>query len=197
MSSSIQRLQLNEAGLIGKIIAEGFSDDPVNQWAFNGTAAMRPVFTSMAKHLYLPRGFGHKTRDSSAGTMWLNPNTAKEYGLTAMVKMAMSIARYGGPKAIANTLRLDSFLNQKRPAEPHYYLFAISVHPKLQGKGIGGKLMRAALERVDQSHMPAYLENSKENNLGFYQSHGFVVTEKVKPTRHCPPLWLMWREAQH
>ena len=196
MNSAIQRLQRDEAGLIGKIIAEGFSDDPVNNWAFNGTSAMQPVFTTMAKHLYLPNGFGHKTPDGKAGTMWLPPHAAKEYGSIATIKMALSIARYGGPKAISNTLRLDGFLKQKQPVAPHYYLFAISVHPNLQGTGVGGKLMRAALEDVDQAHMPAYLESSKDTNIGFYQSHGFIVIDKVKPTPDCPPLWLMWRDAQ-
>ena len=196
MSVAVEKLRANEAGTIGKIIADGFADDPVNLWTFNGTGAMRPMFTTMAKHLYLPHGFGHKTSNAKAGTLWLPPSVSKGFGLAPSIKMAAIMARHGGPKAIQNTLKLDSFLKRKQPKEPHYYLFAISVHPEMQGQGLGSKLMRPALDQVDTAGLPAYLESSKESNIGFYQNHGFRVIEKVVPAQGCPPLWLMWRDAQ-
>ena len=61
------------------------------------------------------------------------------------------------------------------------------------GKGVGGKLMRAALEAIDQGHMPAYLENSKAKNIPFYRSFGFEIMKEVVPGKDCPPMWLMWR----
>lgn len=154
------------------------------------------MFTTMARYLYLPQGFGHKTSDGTAGTLWLPPSISEGFGPIATIKMATAMARHGGLKAIQNTLKLDGYLRGKQPKEPHYYLFAISVHPALQGQGIGGKLMRPALNQVDAAHMPAYLESSKESNIGFYQNHGFRVIEKVVPAQGCPPLWLMWRDAQ-
>ncbi len=42
----------------------------------------------------------------------------------------------------------------------------------------------------------AYLENSKEQNLAFYQGHGFKVTRQISFSKHSPKLWLMWREPQ-
>lgn len=196
MKTDLMALARDEANIIGKIIADGFADDPVNLWTFNGTAAMQPVFTTMAEHLYLPHGFGHKTSDNNAGTLWLPPGAQKDYNLAATFKMAIAIARYGGMTAFRNTLALDNFLKNKIPTEPHYYLFAISVHPTLQGKGIGGKLMRAALEEVDKAKKPAYLESSKDTNIPFYRNHGFEVIEEVIPAPGSPPMWLMWREAR-
>lgn len=42
----------------------------------------------------------------------------------------------------------DDFLARQKPAEPHYYLFAIGARSGHQGKGIGGKLMSAGLEQA-------------------------------------------------
>lgn len=134
MTHTIQDLSPSEGSVIGKIIADGFADDPVNLWTFNGTKAMQPVFTAMARHLYLSKGFGHKMSDHKSGTLWLPPGGNKDYGLLASAQMAAAILRYGGIKAIGNTLSLDAFLKTRFPQEPHYYLFAISVHPRCREK---------------------------------------------------------------
>ena len=41
---------------------------------------------------------------------------------------------------------------------------------------------------------PAYLESSKEANVGFYRHHGFEVTGEVDVPDSSLRLWLMWRE---
>lgn len=185
-----------DADLMGKIVTDGFRDDAVNQWAFNGTAAMLPMYTLMARHLYVPSGYGHRTADGLAGTLWLPPGASKGYGIWGNISMASALAKHAGIRGIRNSLTIDSFLTGKMPKEPHHYLFAISVHPSLQGQGIGGQLMRAALEQIDREQKPAYLENSKTRNIPFYRSFGFEIIEEVVPGKGCPPMWLMWRDAR-
>ncbi|WP_417459604.1 GNAT family N-acetyltransferase [Kordiimonas sp.] len=192
---SIRQLERGEHDLIGRIIATGFADDTVNLWVFAGEGAMKPTFTTMAEYLYLTRGFGHVTADGLAGTLWLPPGAKKGYGL-GNLSLGASIIRHGGLQALKNSLMIDAFMAKKRKLHPpHFYLFAIAVDPSLQGKGIGGALMREALTRVDAAGMPAYLENSKEQNISFYQNHGFEILEEAVPANGCPPMWLMWRKA--
>jgi len=186
-------VQDDEWNLIGQIIADGFADDAVNLWAFAGVAAMLPVYRAMARYLYLPRGFGHRTADGKGGTLWLPPGAKKSYGVMGNLSMARAIVTKGGWQAVVNSLAIDSFLSSKKPHEAHFYLFAIAVSPQLQGKGRGGELMRSGLAQVDQAGMPAYLENSKERNIPFYRNYGFEVIEEVVPAKGCPPMWLMWR----
>lgn len=184
-----------DSHLIGGIIADGFADDPVNLWTFGGTGAMKPSFTAMARHLYLKRGFGHVSNDGKAGTLWLPPGADKSYGM-GNIPLAWHILRHGGLTAVRHSLAIDSFMATRRaPLAPHFYLFAIAVNPALQGKGIGSRLMRTALKRVDAANMPAYLENSKPENIAFYTNHGFELLEEAVPARGCPPMWLMWRPA--
>ncbi len=192
----LRALRQADAALIGSIIAQGFADDPVNLWTFRDSAAMRPAFTAMARHLYLRRGFGHVTADGTAGSLWLPPGMNKTYGV-GNLSLAWHILKHGGVGALANSLRIDRFMSENRqPLPPHYYLFAIAAVPSHQGKGLGGEVMRAALEQVDAARMPAYLENSKRENIGFYQHHGFKLLREATPAPGCPPLWLMWRPAR-
>ncbi|UTW58668.1 GNAT family N-acetyltransferase [Kordiimonas sp. SCSIO 12603] len=196
MPEHIRFLKHNEHHLIGKIIADGFTDDPVNLWAFRNTGAMKPVFTTMANHLYLSAGFGLVNNEENAGALWLPPGAPKQFSLLADIKMGVPILKHGGLKAVQNSLQIDAYLKKKKPKEPHYYLFAISVHPSLQGKGIGSQLMKEALKQVDETRAPAYLESSKPENVPFYKKHGFEIMEEVVPGTDCPPMWLMWREPR-
>lgn len=193
--TDLVELAPNEWDVIGKIVADGFADDPINLWALNGTGAMRPMYTAVARHLYLPRGFGHRSTDNSAGTLWLPPGVDKHIGLLPTLTIAGAVLAHGGPRAVRRALGLDNRMKVRRPKTPHFYLFAIAVHPSKQGKGLGGRLLREGLRRADEAGMPAYLENSNEKNLGFYRAHGFRVVEELQPGKGCTPMWLMWREA--
>jgi hypothetical protein len=53
--------------------------------------------------------------------------------------------------------------------------------------------MQPVLDRCDAEGIPAYLESTKERNVGFYESHGFAVTGREQIARGGPQLWLMWR----
>ncbi|HMU87390.1 MAG TPA: GNAT family N-acetyltransferase, partial [Agitococcus sp.] len=72
---------------------------------------------------------------------------------------------------------------------------AVGVAPEAQGKGYCSKLLRPILDICDRTQTPAYLENSKEQNIEIYQHFGFKVTEEVVVDKDVK-LWLMWREAR-
>lgn len=196
MQAGIRSLLPGEASLIGNVVAKAFADDPVNLWAFNGTKAMPAAFTAMARHYYLRRGFGHVTGDGKSGTLWVPPGISKNYGVTGNVSLATAILMKGGLKALRRGIAIDNALMKKHPVQPHYYLFAIAVDPNAQGMGYGSQLMAQALRKIDADHKPAFLENSKAANIPFYERHGFRILEKIAPVPGCPPMWLMWRDAQ-
>ena len=190
----LRKLSSGEHELIGDIIADSFSDDPVNRWVFGLHRAMLPFYTQVSKKLYLRQGFGHVMEDASGGTLWLPPSVKKEIPLWNSFDIAFSMLRNSGLMSIARGMALDKFLAEKKPKQPHYYLFAIGTRPDRQGQGVGGTLIQAGLESIDLENMPAYLESSKESNVLFYRKFGFEVIEKAVPENGCPPLWLMWRK---
>lgn len=182
--------------LLGEIITEGFADDPVNLWAFRGTGAMLPIYTEMARDLYIPKGFGDCSLDGQACSLWLAPGANVSFGVRASLVIGHALVRHAGVTGIRNALAVGNAMGKKHPKEPHYYLFAIAARPQAQGRGLGGALMRNALARIDAEGMPAYLENSKERNISFYRHFGFEVVEQIQAHKNAPPLWAMWREPR-
>ena len=191
----IEHLQPGQHELIGDIIADGFADDLVNCWAFRNTAVLRPLYSLMAKDLYLPQGFGHHL-GNQAGSLWLPPGVSKHFGFWSTLRMARYIVGKGGLRAARNAFRIDDLMTRKHPSTPHYYLFAIATRADCRGKGLGGQLMRAALEQVDAEGQAAYLENSKQDNIGFYRHFGFEIVEELRAADDAPPLFLMWRDPR-
>ena len=191
----MRALDQSDADLAGDIIARSFADDPVNLWVFNAEPLMRIYFSRVARDLYLKKGFGHVSIDAAGATLWLPPGTTKSVSAAHRFSVAMSMLRRGGISSLKNGLAVDACLAKHAPKEPYYYLFAIGTVPEMQGKGIGGRLMQAGLERADAARMPAYLESSKYENVPFYRRYGFELMEKIEPAPGAPCLWPMWRPA--
>jgi GNAT superfamily N-acetyltransferase len=189
---------VNDAGRVGAIIGAAFDDDPVNRWVF-GTGRMAPSFAALARHLYLRRGFGHVARDDagrdSGAAMWLLDAADKEAGLWRTVCVASVIARTAGFGAMRRGLAIDEAFTRAHPPERHAFLFAVGVLPAAQGRGVGGALIRAGLERVDAVGLPCYLESTKEANVPLYRHFGFEPLPLMAVPPGCPPIWPMWRKA--
>jgi ribosomal protein S18 acetylase RimI-like enzyme len=66
------------------------------------------------------------------------------------------------------------------PEEPCWYLPLIGVDPTCQGRGYGSALLRYALEQVDGTGAPAYLESSNPRNVPLYERHGFEVLGRIQ-----------------
>jgi ribosomal protein S18 acetylase RimI-like enzyme len=66
------------------------------------------------------------------------------------------------------------------PDGPHWSLPGIAVDPYYQGNGYGGQLMEFALKKIDQDHLPVYLESSNPMNISLYQRFGFNICESYQ-----------------
>jgi len=92
--------------------------------------------------------------------------------------------------------RAMATLHQQLAPDPHWYLSILGVHPEMHSQGIGGEIMSACLEFVDEEGLPAYLETAAERNLAFYQRHGFAVGAEVTLPSLGVTVWGMRREAR-
>jgi ribosomal protein S18 acetylase RimI-like enzyme len=91
--------------------------------------------------------------------------------------------------------RLTAVEKEHPPAPDHWYLEAIGVVLRQQGRGLGSALLSRRTAQFDEQGVPAYLECSNERNLRLYERHGFRVT-KALTFRSGPPQWLMWRDPR-
>ena len=79
---------------------------------------------------------------------------------------------------------------------PHAYLWFLGVRPEAQGLGVGSRMLKAGLAKVDAAGLPAYLESSNEANVPLYRRYGFEVMREFRARADAPPAWAMWREPQ-
>ena len=92
--------------------------------------------------------------------------------------------------------RLREVMDKAHPTDrPHAYLWFLGVTPEAQGHGIGSRLLKAKLDRLDVENMPAFLETATERNVALYRRHGFDVLSEYRPAPDAPRMWAMWREA--
>ena len=70
---------------------------------------------------------------------------------------------------------ISGAMEKAHPHERHFYLFFMAVDLPFQGMGLGSAILDAMLERIDQTGLPAYLENSNVRNTRLYERAGFVA----------------------
>jgi GNAT superfamily N-acetyltransferase len=76
----------------------------------------------------------------------------------------------------------------------HWFLDSVGVLPQYQGKGYGGKLIRAMLVRTDRERLPVYLDTMDEADVRRYEHFGFKIIDKsAVPQTHLTN-WSMLRE---
>jgi ribosomal protein S18 acetylase RimI-like enzyme len=179
----------------GGIIAEAFSEDPVNLWIFGNPAPMPTVFSALARSVYLPRGFCQLSGDAGA-TMWSHSTANRELSLIPTLALVASVIGKGSKGAVKRALGASDLMQKEHPKAPHLYLFAIGTRKAARGKGLGKALMAPVLAAADRDALPCYLENSNPANTGFYRSRGFERMKLFEAGPGGPPLEAMWREPR-
>lgn len=89
-----------------------------------------------------------------------------------------------------------SKLHHRLAPKSHWYLWAVGVVPPSQGKGVGGRLLKAGLTRANTEGTACYLETGVASNIHFYERHGFRVVEEGQVPRQGLPVWAMLHEAE-
>jgi GNAT superfamily N-acetyltransferase len=98
-----------------------------------------------------------------------------------------------GGSAFARVGRWMGTWAQHDPSEPHWHLGPVAVDAHLQGRGIGGQLMKEYCARLDRARAVGYLETDKPTNVSFYGKFGFKMTGSA-PVLNTPN-WFMRRTA--
>jgi ribosomal protein S18 acetylase RimI-like enzyme len=96
----------------------------------------------------------------------------------------LRFARIAGPRLV-RTVRLFGRIERAHPTTPHRHLPTLGVLPALQGRGIGGALMREFHHRCDTDGMASYLEtirwtdDARPSHERFYARLGYGVSTVI------------------
>ena len=176
------------------ILSEAFADDPVMNWIGNQSSGWVRFMFEVTVPVFVAGGLTYLTDDKAGAAAWKSP--AGELKWPIRISLVFKAFRLGGITGLRRLLLSARETEKYHPKRPHYYLFAIGSLPGHRGQGVGSRLIAHILRRCDDENVPAYLENSKEQNLAFYRGHGFEVMEEIRFAADAPPVWLMWREPR-
>ena len=199
--TAMVRLGMDDLEWATGLLTDAFLNEAPTTHLFQGPKreAQTAYFMRCSCAYALLFGECYTTADRQGVALWLLPGgTTMTLGrmhkagmLAAPFRMGLgAFARFMGFAAHTDKL------HQAAAPMPHFYLFALGVHPAAQGKGVGGLLVRQMLARIDQQGLPAYLETQEQDNVALYRRLGFeVAVEKAFPKLAGLNNWGMLRDA--
>jgi ribosomal protein S18 acetylase RimI-like enzyme len=170
-----------------------FSRDPVMRWMYPAAEQYLTHFPRFAEAFGGP-AFEAETAwcvsDGSGAALWLPSGVHPDGdGIEAVAYGTVAEEKH-------DTMgRIFEKMGEWHPEEPHWYLAIIGVDAAHQGRGLGARLMEAALERCDAEGLIAYLESSNPANVSLYRRHGFEVIGEIQ-AGDAPPIQPMLRPAR-
>lgn len=200
LASNPRRANQGDAGTIARLFAAAFMADPVMDWIARAgpkrAQGLERFFFWLLQVRAIPFGEVWLSPDGNVAAAWLPPDTPASPGgfVEQMKLLPMFLRLCGFPRLMRGSAMADA-MEKHHPHDKHFYLAFIGVAPRLQGLGLGGALLDATLKRADETHMPAYLENSNPKNSRLYERAGFVARKNIAPPG-APPLIGMWRNAR-
>ena len=178
-----------------------FRADPQFCWFLRDDAqreAARLRFMKMLlKDIALPTGEVTRPAGGGAVSIWIPSEALGPNSLIQELRVMPTILHATGLGRIGRLSAMRKIMDKLHPmARRHAYLWFLGVRPEAQGLGVGSRLLKVGLAKVDAQGLPAYLESSSEANVPLYRRHGFEVMTEFRARPDAPPAWAMWREPQ-
>ena len=130
-----------------------------------------------------------------AVAIWGTPEQRKHSVLTLLRSGLWAMPVRLGVPAWRRRRALGPLIDSLGPPHPCWHLNSIGVDPSTQRSGLGSALINHMLPRIDDDALPAFLDTSQPDNLGYYERFGFRVTaESALPNG--TPLWGMTRQPK-
>ena len=180
------------------VLTNAFSEESMWKEVFDNEDKNR-VLTEVMVRFCLKYGNVLSTSDNLEGVIAIAPHD-KDMTLWRITRsgaflLSMKIANEAKKmKVLSNAVEeAKKSLN----LGPYIHLLIMGVSQEFQGKGFGGKLLRAIIEKAETERIPIYLETQKEENVKLYEKYGFAVMKKViLPEPLNLPMWLMVRDIK-
>jgi len=180
------------------VLDNAFSEDSMWKEVFNDEDKNR-VLTEVMVRFCLKYGNVFSTSDNLEGVMAISPHNKD----MTTLRIIRSGAFFLSMKIASESKIMKVLSNAVEEAKkdlnlsPYTHLLIMGVSQKFQGKGFGGKLLRAIIEKAETERKPIYLETQKEENVSLYEKYGFAVKKKIiLPEPLNLPMWLMVRDIK-
>lgn len=110
---------------------------------------------------------------------------------TALAGMRMGLRLVRRIESVFRAVQVERRANMK--GESYVYLMVLGVAPESQGRGLGGRLLRALIAESERQEVSIYLETETQSNVGLYEHLGFrLIRQTLLPVVELP-MWEMVR----
>ncbi len=196
--SELYKLQRKDIKKAANVLANAFYDDPIYN-KMDMDEDKRRIISELMIRFSFRYGNLVSTSENLEGVMAITPHDKPMTFLRIIRSGAFFISmKLASLRKMMGAVEKAMEEEKKNlNIEPYIYLFTIGVSREFQGKGFGGKLLRAVIEKADTERKPMYLETQNEKNVSLYEKYGFYVTKKIDlPEPLNLPMWLMVRDAK-
>jgi ribosomal protein S18 acetylase RimI-like enzyme len=197
--NSLVRLERSQIKPAGAMLARAFYDDPFSVYLIpdgSRRGKLLPYIFEFSTRFGVLYGEVYTTSPNLEGVaVWLPSEKADMTLWRVMRNGGLSLLPKLGWDLIQRLPALNSISSLRKRHAPfrHWYLLLLGVDPLFQGKGYAGNLLRAMLARLDEEHLPCYLETQNGKNVSIYQHYGFKVVAEVLVPGTEIALWAMLR----
>ncbi|MBI2486419.1 MAG: GNAT family N-acetyltransferase [Deltaproteobacteria bacterium] len=198
LPKSLKKATVNDIEKVVYIICKAFDNDPVFNWIVkqdNRRGARAEKLVTISFDLIIPFEEIYLSEKDNGAAVWVPPDNHKlSINQTLKVlKMFISVAGFG---RLLEMMKFFNYMQSQHPKSPFFHLLYLGVLPEAQGQGVGTSLLKPILKYCDEKGFTAYLENSNEKNLPFYQKNRFVTFNEWKINNKGPRIWFMERKPQ-
>jgi ribosomal protein S18 acetylase RimI-like enzyme len=196
MGYDIRKALPEDVPQLAEVSARAFEHDPITEWLMEGDDPFQMERQMFIAEYRITKRFDLIYTDTHrmgvaiwkppAARPTLNDRFQQVWTMLGTIKLS---------RRALSKIRLFITIEKAHPAQPHYYLSLLAVHPDMQGKGLGTALMQPILNICDREGIPAYLETETESNVRFYSKRGFKVLREITTSDGLSKVWTLWREA--
>jgi ribosomal protein S18 acetylase RimI-like enzyme len=181
---------------VAATLADAFFTDPALRWIMPDDArrqAMLPKLFRLLVRSDALAGVVLRAADDEAAALWRAPGQAEAGAL----EYALSLLPYLGifRATLPRALKVADSIDTHRPDGDYWYLHFVGVRAAHQGKGHGGRIIRAQTAVADAAGLPCWLETATPDNVPLYQRLGFVIRQEWDVPGGGPHFWGMMREV--
>lgn len=177
-------------------LADAFFADPALGWILPDPARRRAALPGLFRLLVKTdarAGLVARSAGDEAAALWRGPGQAD----SGAVEFALSLIPYLSVfrSALPRALKVADSIDAHRPVGTFWYLHFVGVRTAHQGKGHGGRIIRAQTTVADAQGLPCWLETATPENVPLYQRLGFVTQVEWDVAGGGPHFWGMMRAA--
>ena len=175
-------------------LAQAFQTDPALSWILPDPAhrarALRGLFRTLVP-ADMRAGVALRSAGDEAAALWRAPGQEHGGTLEFLRTVLPLVATFG--TNLPRGLKVQGGIDAHRPNGRFWYLHYVGVRTAHQGKGHGGRIIRAQTAVADAAELPCWLETATPANVALYERLGFVTQVEWDVPGGGPHFWGMMR----